>query len=315
VDSNDGVPTVIRIFESYGWNDAADIAQRLKVSLEDSGYQVWIDREHLRADDKHFSLELEDAVFESEVIVALLSPHSVRGLSRGDERSSICYNELRLAEELQRPIVPVRVRKFNGPPPFLIIKYRSVDWLDWQRTESYQKGLSEITTAIQRALAHETLLDGEIAYQASNFAAQLRTAVDSFAGREWLFARLEAWLSGPSRCLMIEGDTGTGKTAVVAELVRRNPGGRLLAYHFCTPAQLTLEPVGFVKSLAGMLATGIDAYAEKLWNGRLAHPLAGADPPTMLREGVLEPLREVAMDGNYYFVVDALDEAVGAELL
>jgi hypothetical protein len=308
VDSNGGAPQVIRIFESYGWNDAADVAQRLKDSLEESGYQVWIDREHLRPDDQHFSVALEDAVSNSEVVVALLSPHSVRGLT-GDQRSSICYNELLLAHRLERPIVPVKVRQFDGRAPFLIVTYRTVDWLDWERPESYRKGLAEITTLIERALANETLLDPDITFQANNFKPQLRTAEDSFAGREWLFDRLDAWLSGPRQCLMIEGDTGTGKTAVVAELIRRNPGGRLLAYHFCTPAASTLDPISAVKSLAGMLATGVDAYAEKLQSGTLGNALTGKDAVAMLGEGVLEPLREVAMDGSYYLVVDALDEA------
>jgi hypothetical protein len=312
VDSYDTAPKVVRIFESYGWNDAADIAERLKDSLEGFGYQVWIDREHLRADDKHFSLALEEAVSRSEVIVALLSPHSVRGQTAADTRSSICYNELRLAEELQRPIVPVTVRKFTGPPPFLIIKYRRVDWLDWETPESYHKGLSEITTMIEQVLAHESLFDRDIAFQVSNFAAQLNTAADTFTGRGWLFDRIDTWLAGSGRALMIEGATGSGKTAVVAELVRRNPNGRLLAYHFCTPAVLTLDSTSFVRSLASMLAASVDAYGEKLFNGELARWLSAADPDTMLRQGILEPLRDIAMDDAKYIVVDALDEAVGA---
>jgi len=307
VDNNGEAPPVIRIFESYGWIDAADIAQRLKDSLEESGYQVWIDREHLRPDDQHFSLALEEAVSNSEVVVALLSPHSVRGLT-GDQRSSICYNEILLAHQLERPIVPVKVRQFDGRAPFLLVTYRTVDWLDWERPESYRKGLAEIITLIERALANETLLDPDITFQASNFKPQLRTAEDSFTGREWLFDRLDAWLSGHRQCLMIEGDTGTGKTAVAAELIRRNPGGRLLAYHFCTPAASTLDPISAVKSLAGMLTTGVDGYSEKLQSGTLGNALTGKDVVAMLGEGVLEPLREVAMDDSYYLVVDALDE-------
>jgi hypothetical protein len=311
VDSNGGAPQVVRIFESYGWNDAADVAQRLKNSLEESGYQVWIDREHLRPDDPHFPLALEDAVSNSEVVVALLSPHSVRGLT-GDQRTSICYNEVLLAHRLERPIVPVKVRKFDGQPPLLILTYRTVDWLDWERPESYRKGLAEITTLIERAVANETLLDPDITFQTNNFKSQLRTAEDTFTGREWLFDRLDAWLSGPGQCLMIEGDTGTGKTALVAELIRRNPDGRLLGYHFCTPIASTLDPVSTVRSLAGMLATGIDAYAEKLQSGTLGNLLTGNDGVAMLCEGILEPLREVVMDGCYFIVVDALDEAFAA---
>jgi hypothetical protein len=308
VDGKRGAPQVIRIFESYGHEDAADVAERLKDSLEESGYQVWIDREHLRPDDQHFSFALEDAVSNSEVVVALLSPHSLRGLT-GDQRSSICYNELLVAHRLERPIVPVKVAQFDGTAPFLIVTYRTVDWLDWERPESYRKGVAEITTLIERALANETLLDPDITFQANNFKPQLRTAEDTFTGRDWLFDRLDAWLAGPRRCLMIEGDTGTGKTAVVAELIRRNPGRRLLAYHFCTPAASTLDPISAVKSLAGMLATGVDAYAERLQSGTLGNALTGKDAAAMLGEGVLEPLRKVAMVGSYYLVVDALDEA------
>lgn len=308
MDGNDGAPQVVRIFESYGWNDAADVAQRLKDSLEEFGYQVWIDRERLRPDDPHFALALEDAVANSEVVVALLSPHSVRGLT-GDQRTSICYNEVLLAHRLERPIVPVKVRMFEGQPPFLINTYRIVDWLNWDRPEFYRKGVIEITTLIERALAHEPLLDPDITFQTNNFASQLRTAENTFTGRKWLFDRLDAWLSGPTPCLVIEGDTGTGKTAVVAELIRRNPDGRVLAYHFCTPAASTLDPVSTVRSLAGMLASGVHAYAEELHSGRLAKWLTGKDAVTMFSEGILEPLREVAMDGSYYIVIDALDEA------
>ena len=49
-------PQRAAIFESYGWADAGDIAHRLKASLEEAGYEVWIDREHLRPDDEHFWL-------------------------------------------------------------------------------------------------------------------------------------------------------------------------------------------------------------------------------------------------------------------
>ncbi|MGH3562497.1 MAG: hypothetical protein ACRDTN_12030, partial [Mycobacterium sp.] len=103
-----------------------------------------------------------------------------------------------------------------------------------------------------------------------------------------------------------------GKTALVAELVRRNPGGRVLAYHFCTSAAFMVDPASFVRSVAGMLATSIRSYAEQLSSGKLASWLTAADPATMLSQGVLAPLRDVAMDGAYCVVIDALDEALAA---
>lgn len=307
-----GSRRIVRIFQSYGWHDATEVAQRLKSSLAEAGFDVWLDREQLRSDDKHFSLALEEAVRNSEVVIALLSPHSVRGPGVQDERSSICYNEIRLADELPRPIVPVRVCKFSGPPPFLIIKYRRIDWLDWEDPRSYQRGIAEILATIDSVLDNDRNLDPDVAFQATNFTSQLRTAREDFTGRSWLFRKLESWLEGRRRCFLIEGATGHGKTSVVAELVRRNPGGRILAYHFCSPVPVTLDPSAFVRSLAGMLANSIDAYAEQLWNGRLAERF-NADPQTMLSQGVLALLHGVRMEQPGYIVVDALDEALAPD--
>jgi hypothetical protein len=310
-EAGSGSRPVVRIFQSYGWHDATRVSERLKASLAEAGYEVWLDREQLRQDDKHFGLALQEAIDNSEVVVALLSPHSVRLGTGEDRRVSICYNELLTAEHLQRPIVPVRVQKFPGGPPFLIIKYRRIDWLDWDDPDAYRKGVGDIVGTIERVRKGDRNLDRDIDYQASNFTAELETARDDFVGRDWLFSRLDAWLAADKRCFLIEGATGSGKTALAAELVRRNPGGRILAYHFCTTVPVTRDAMAFVRSLAGMLAAGIDAYGELLWNSKLAAWLSASDPLTMLREGVLAPLGEQRMDTTYYIVVDALDEALG----
>ncbi|MGH3562592.1 MAG: toll/interleukin-1 receptor domain-containing protein, partial [Mycobacterium sp.] len=205
---SDKTTQVVRIFQSYGWRDAGDIAQRLKDSLTEAGYQVWLDHEQLGADDKYFSVALEKAITDCDVVVALLSPHSVRGLAEEDERSSICYNELLFADKLARPIVPVKVGKYVGPPPFLIIKYRMVDWLDWPVPDAYRRGLHEITTLIEHVLGKGTLFDPDIAFQVTKFGAKLDTAAETFTGRQWLFDTLEDWLAGTSPCFLIEGDPG-----------------------------------------------------------------------------------------------------------
>ncbi len=305
-------PKAVRIFQSYGWKDATEISRRLKESLAAAGYNVWLDREQLRADDKHFSLALEDAVKDCEIVVALISPHSARGGSDRDERSSICYNELRLAEELPRPIIPIRVQPLRGPPPFIVIKYHRIDWLAWEEPDAYDAGFQQILAAIKRVLAGDKNLDPDIAFQTTSFVSQLFSARDGFVGRHWLFERLGQWLESGKSAFMIEAPTGSGKTAIVAELVRRNPGGRILAYHFCNDEAVTLEPAAFVRSIAAMIANSVDSYADQLWNAKLADWLKGADPHTMLSQGVLAPLHKERMDGNFYIVVDALDEALGA---
>jgi len=302
----------VRIFESYGWRDAADVAQRLKDSLGRKQYDVWIDREHMASDEEHFAPVIEDALRESEIVVALLSPHSVRGVTDEEKETSKCYNEIRVADKLQRPIVPVMVQEFKGAPPFLIITYRLIDWLDWKQSDAYERGVEEIVRTIDGIVAGDKNFDPDIAYQVTKFPAELRTAQENFTGRSWLFERLDRWLETGGPCFRIEGMSGSGKTAIAAELVRRNPGGRIVAYHFCSAISGTLEPIRFVRSIASMLASGIHEYGRKLKVGGFGAELAGNDPQTMLSQGVLEPLCEIRMDGHFYIVVDALDEAIGA---
>ena len=42
------------IFESYGRGDATEAAEKIKTSLREHGYDVWIDREHLAPDERDF---------------------------------------------------------------------------------------------------------------------------------------------------------------------------------------------------------------------------------------------------------------------
>jgi ABC-type cobalamin/Fe3+-siderophores transport system ATPase subunit len=77
---------------------------------------------------------------------------------------------------------------------------------------------------------------------------------------------------------LIIGQAGVGKSTIVAALVHENPGGQVLAYHCCradTPA--TLEPAGFVRSLAAMLSAQLADYAAMLEDSAIVNALQFAD--------------------------------------
>ncbi len=304
----------VRIFQSYGWRDATPVAERLRHSLTALGYDVWLDRDHLRADDRDFSLALEDALRECDVVLALMSPHSVRGEGGADRRSSICYNELRFAEELAKPILPVRVLPFGGATPFLVIKYRRLDMTDWEEP-AYGQAVQDIAALIDRAVAGESLLDPEIVFQAPSFTSQLRSVGTDFVGREWLFGRIDDWLGQRRTVALIEGPPGAGKTAIAAELIRR-ADPRLLGYHFCLAGMAdSLQPENFVRSLAGMIATSVDSYQDRLFRLRAQPALLAAPPEQLFRQLILDPLGDIpatALPGvaPAYLLVDGLDEAL-----
>jgi TIR domain-containing protein len=303
----------VAIFESYGWGDAREIAQRLKDSLESVGYDVWIDREHLRPDDEHFWLALEQALNQCSLVVALLSPHSVRlqGERATPHGASICHYELMLAVRKEKAVLPIVV--IDCDTPLAIIRYEPVHFTAWQTPAAYREGVDAILRAIQdiRAGDHRYVIyvDQLAPY---DFFAELKTAAGSFVGREWVLSRIEDWLPSERRCFLIEAEPGSGKTALVAEMVRRNDGGRVLAYHFCNALKPdTVNARKFVRFIAAMLCGTVSAYAERL---RRSEELVGAlksnDPMAMLSQGVLAALHAISMQATHYILVDALDEAV-----
>src|SRR5262249_19192823 len=139
-----------------------------------------------------------------------------------------------------------------------------------------------------------------------------------FCGRQWLFHEIEDWLDNNSdeRALLIKGDPRTGKSAVVAELVFQNPGGRALAYHCCqADTQATLDPARMIRSLAAMIAAKVPAYAAQLETPDVRDVLSARssqlDPASALELGLLSPLGQVSPPpSSRYLLIDALDESL-----
>jgi WD40 repeat protein/serine/threonine protein kinase len=136
-----------------------------------------------------------------------------------------------------------------------------------------------------------------------------------FVGREWLFQEIEGWrLKGNPSALLIVGEPGIGKSAIVAALVNRH-FDQVLAYHCCrTDTPATLEPAAFVRSLAGMLSARLTSYVTTLDSPSAVNSLrrAETDPVSAFEAAILAPLHRIRPPdkGRYYLLVDALDESL-----
>lgn len=109
----------MRIFLSYGHDDYAPLALRIKRDLKVQHHEVWFDVEHLKpgGDWERYiedGLDFASAVPEAGRFLLLLPPHSVR---RPD---GYCLNELARAFGRNLPIIPVVVSTvataFHLPP-------------------------------------------------------------------------------------------------------------------------------------------------------------------------------------------------------
>jgi TIR domain/AAA ATPase domain len=304
------------IFESYGWRDAADVAKRLKTSLERAGFEVWIDRAHIRPDAVDFWSPLQQALEKCKLIVALLSPHSIRRESEISVANgvSVCHNELVMAVRMNKTVVSVTVVECE--PPLAINLYEPIDFTRWNRSSAaYDQGVEEILYWVREGLADRRrycIFVDNLSRDRLTFPEEQIAELD-FVGRDWLLHEVDEWYAGDRKCLLIEAEPGSGKTAFVAELLRRNPGDRIVAYHFCNSRRAdTINPRRFVRSLSAMLCGTVPAYRTLLRGSEdiIRSLKSEGQPATMLWDGILSPLRRLSSKSARYAVIDALDEAV-----
>lgn len=315
--------TPIQIFICYGRDpEGKEIAERLEADLSRKGYRIWRDPQS-RANSSAWSSQIGAAIGGSRLVVAVLTPHAVRDEMQnetGKRRWSVCLDEIeyaRFAHEL--PIVPVMV--VNCPVPLAIYRLQYIDMRNHRDSPGkYDQCLQELIESINDVLSGKTRYrrwDDRL--QTIDFASFLYSKRRDFHGRDWLFRKLDEWRadSGRGRTLLITGDPGVGKSAIVAQLVHLNPNRQVLAYHCCradTPE--TLRPARFIAGLAGMIASQIESYAAQLDNPTVEKALSldrrETDPASAFEEGILAPLHEVPPPpgGPRYILIDALDEAL-----
>ena len=319
----DGSSDPFKIFLSYGRRDAGELATRLEKDLKAQGYEIWRDIRQIKS-GSDWQGEITDGLRNAQIVVALLTPHSTRTtreVSSPDAVDSVCLGEIAYAlfNPPPRPVVPVMA--ISCEPPLAIFHLDYVDMRRWQESEDqYDAGLSRLLDGIAAARR------GEKRYRSwhhqldpFDFAALLYTKRAGFTGRQWLFDAIDAWRQSPGqgRALLIKGDPGIGKSAIVAELVHRNPGGQVLAYHCCqSDVAQTLEPSRFIRSIAAMIAGKLEDYAGLLADPQLqeilSEPGCCSDPASAFERGLLVPLEKLRppRGGTRYLLVDALDEAL-----
>ncbi|MEX2213222.1 MAG: TIR domain-containing protein [Phycisphaeraceae bacterium] len=314
-----------RLFLSYGRADAAALAERLERDLIARGYEVWKDRVKILPGDD-WREKIKDGILSTQVVIALLSPHAVRVSTdpgSPDHRDSICLDELSFAQFARKRIVPVMAQPCE--PPFCIFRLDYVDLAAWEKfPQQYEQGLARIQMSIDSALAGDppTFRVWNEQLKPWDFSGFLHEKREGFVGREWLFDRIDAWrVTSSQPALLIKGDPGIGKSAIVAELAHRfGGGGQVIACYCCqADTHATLDPAQFVRSVAGMIASQVPAYAAQLPLPEIADALSEArcaqDPASSFERGILTPLQAChapidPAQGARYILIDALDEAL-----
>jgi hypothetical protein len=156
------------MFISYCRSDSTEFAFRLASDLETAGADVWIDRSKVRG-GAEWDVLIHRAIRACRCLIVILSPAVV-------ENKNV-LNEISLAMEAKKQIIPVRFRECERP--LRLHRYNFIDFID-----SYDVGL--------RGLLHD-LEEGEEAFllAVQEEAAERAAAEEARRGAEE-FARREA---------------------------------------------------------------------------------------------------------------------------
>lgn len=308
-----------RIFISYGRDEYAELAEKIKNDLKKRGHEVWFDKERLR-EGQDWENYIEDGlnwVAEDKNngrIVFLLTPHSTR---RPD---GYCLNEIAKAIMKGISIVPIMV-VFCEPP----LSICRIQWLDMQDCYPVNKVKDNYYAKFDRLLL--ALENDKIGFDGTQnqilnilkpieFRADVVPHLREFTGRQWLFKEVDTWFKKKlkPKIFWIVGLPGVGKTALSAWL--RDNRREISAYHFCNHlSKEKSDPVKMVKSIAYQLSTQLIDYQTKLQDLNLEWIVAEYDDAKTLFDVLItQPLLSIPTpDRSITVLIDGLDETTKNE--
>ncbi|MCB1960755.1 MAG: TIR domain-containing protein [Rhodocyclaceae bacterium] len=150
-------PQDARLFISYSRRDA-DAVRAICEALSAQGRSLWVDWEGI-APSAEWLAEIERGIRAADAFVFFLSPDSLT--------STVCAQELALAEQLNKRLVPVVLREAGGSdiPPALA----RLNWIFLRASDDFDVGLDALARALDTDLAwvhgHTALLVPALAWQ------------------------------------------------------------------------------------------------------------------------------------------------------
>jgi tetratricopeptide (TPR) repeat protein len=297
----------LRLFISYGRRDAAEFAARLAAWLRSRGYEPWLDVENGIPIGAPFDTSIEEGIARSDLMIALLSPWSLRS-------EGFCRNEWLYAQWLGRPIIPVRIAPIIPPVQIIHLNFIDAAVDPSSAFVSLPGTIDRVARTGQAPLREGAGATGWwSARRPLDFHEELATHGGPFVGRAWLFPQIEEWILRPdSRLLFLTADAGVGKSAIAAQLIAKfNVKGG----HFCSRSNFeSCRPAAWLLALIDQLTEQYPAYRGRI--GQYASPNWDQPPESLFRTLVADPLRacreELEVGKPWVFVVDGLDESQAA---
>lgn len=301
---------VSSVFISYAHDDATDVAKWLSDSLQQLGHTVFWDREALQnTAGTDWELRIEEAIRQTESVLALLTPKAIRPVS-------VCRNEISYALNNKRVIIPALVIKCQLPLRLQGLHYIDLESFTSSTKDTRDLWINEIDGYLRNGLPDDPGLDSlRSKFQILDYSHKFsRDPRDPFVGREWLHQKINEWVTNPDSpaTLFVTGGPGVGKSRAIAKWIDDHL--HVGAYHFCD-VDVRTDAGGVTSSLAGQLVKKYSDYPEysdvlKQLYPDLPAAISSWTPVQCFRKLIIEPLRNGRDGSKFVIVVDGLDEAL-----
>src|SRR5262249_32975279 len=134
------------------------------------------------------------------------------------------------------PIVPVLAA--NGADiPLTVFRLHRIDMINALASEQvFQEKFNELLLAIDRALKGKPQYCEWVDWlkPSLDFDRFLFSKRTNFTGRQWLFDQIDVWRTTSTQsALLLTGDPGIGKSAIIAEMAHKQFFGSVIATYCC----------------------------------------------------------------------------------
>lgn len=136
--------------------------------------------------------------------------------------------------------------------------------------------------------------------------AEFARQSEAFVGREWAMAAIASWYEAAEPLLVVTGELGVGKTALMTRMVQVSLGqaschgispGWLHAWHFCQAQHFSsLDIRGVLEHVVGQLCATLPGYAEAV-----AYRASGTT--VTVNQQFAGPVRDSTVTGIHRFVL------------
>jgi hypothetical protein len=281
-----------RVFVSHTTRDYRDLqqARRLAAGLQALGADVFIAPDSIPVGQNWHQRLVEEILDRCSHLLVLATAASLASARVCEE---IQLAEKKLAVSPLFKLIPIRIGPYPDTPEGRFLKtFQHIDL----RSDS---DAAEVIEQVGRALGLE-LVDADY-----YLAAEVAQKTEHFVGRQQVFGYLDGFFKGRRRgVLSLVGEPGAGKSAFLAELVRRN---RCYLAFFASRGSGCNRPEDFIASLThqlriqGLLPPEISARYQAPGSGA-----ANGNRPQVLLQEAIRALPADAPD--LILVVDGLDE-------